>query len=80
MKTVKYKHYTVTKLDSGTIQATKHGQTALPTKPLLRELAQELNVNLENANGNSHITRQLGVLIIRAIEEQNTEISNLKRS
>ena len=79
MKTVKYKHYTVTKLDSGTIQATKHGQTASPTKPLLRELAQELNVNLENIYGNLHITRQLGVLIIRAIEEQEQRTSHHKK-
>ncbi len=71
MKTVTYKYYTVTKLDSGTIQATKHGQIASPTKPLLREIAQELNVNIENSNGNLHITRQLGVLVMRAIEQQD---------
>jgi len=70
MKTVKYKNYTVTRMDSGTIEATKDGHIASPTKPLLRELAQELNVSLENANGNLHITRQLGVLVMRAIEKR----------
>ena len=58
----------MTKLSSGTIEATKDGHIASPTKPLLRELAQELNVNIENNNGNLHITRQLGVLVMRAIE------------
>ncbi len=70
MKTVKYKNYTVTKFKSGTIEATKNGQIASPTKPLLRELAKELDVNIENKNGNLHITRQLGVLVMRAIEEK----------
>lgn len=68
MKTVKYKNYTVTKFDSGTIEATKNGQIASPTKPLLRELAKELGVDIENKYGNLHITRHLGVLIMRAIE------------
>lgn len=73
MKTVKYKNYTVTRFDSGTIEATKDGHIVSPTKPLLRELAKELNVNIENENGNLHITRQLGVLIIRAIENKTTQ-------
>ncbi len=70
MKTVKYKNYTVTRFSSGTIEATKDGHIASPTKPLLRELAQELGVDIENVNGNLHITRQLGVLVMRAIEEK----------
>ena len=70
MKTVSYKNYTVTRLDSGTIEATWNGKIISPTKPLLREMAQELGVNIENKNGNLHITRQLGVLVMRAIEEQ----------
>jgi len=70
MKTVTYKNYTVTKLGSGTIEATFHGKIVSPTKPLLRDLARELGVSIENKNGNLHITRQLGVLVMRAIEEQ----------
>ena len=76
MKTVIYKNYIVSKFKSGTIEATKDGHIASPTKPLLRELAQELNVNIENVNGNLHITRQLGVLVMRAIEDYN--IKNTK--
>lgn len=68
MKMVKYKNYTVTKFKSGTIEATKDGQIVSPTKPLLRELAKELDVNIENKNGNLCTTRGLGVLIMRAIE------------
>ncbi len=70
MKTVSYKNYTVTKHESGTIQATWNGKIVSPTKPVLRELAQELGVSLKNTNGNLHITRQLGVLVMRAIEEK----------
>ena len=70
MKTVSYKNYTVTKHESGTIETTVNGRIISPTKPILRELAQELGVSLENKNGNLHITRQLGVLIIRAIEKK----------
>ena len=70
MKTITYKNYTVTRFASGTIQATKNGIIATPTKPLLRELAKELNISIENENGNLHITRQLGVLVMRAMEEK----------
>ncbi len=73
MKTVEYKNYTMTRFKSGTIEATKDGQIASPTKPLLRELAKELGVSIENKNGNLHITRQLGVLVMRAIEEKQLD-------
>jgi len=72
MKTVSYKNYTVTKHKSGTIETTVNGKVVSPTKPILRELAQELGVSLENKNGNLHITRQLGVLVMRAIEAQQS--------
>jgi len=75
---VKYKNYTITRFKSGTIQATKNGKIASPTKPLLREIAQELDVDIENKNGNLYITRQLGVLLIRAIE--NKQEKNLMKS
>ncbi len=76
MKTVTYKNYTVTKLESGTIEATRGGHIISPTLPLLRELAQELNVSIENASGNLHITRQLGVLVMRAIEENQLNLNS----
>ena len=56
MKTVIYKNYTVSEFKSGKIVATKDGHIDSPTKPLLRELEQELNINIENVNGNPHIT------------------------
>jgi len=70
MKTVSYKNYTVTKHESGTIEATWNGKIVSPTKPVLRELAQELGVSLENINGNLHTTRGLGTLVVRAIEKK----------
>ena len=62
----------MTKHKSGTIETTVNGKVVSPTKPILRELAQELGVSLENINGNLHITRQLGVLVMRAIEAQQS--------
>jgi hypothetical protein len=70
MKKVTYKNYTVTKLDSGTIEATQNGVIASPTKPVLRDIARELDISIENSNGNLHITRQLGALIIREIQRR----------
>ncbi len=70
MQTVIYKNYTVTRLNSGAIKATNDGHDASIVKPLLRELAQELNVNIENKNGNAYNTQQLGVLVMKAIEKQ----------
>jgi len=70
MQTVIYKNYTVTRLNSGAIKATNDGHDTSIVKPLLRELAQELNVNIENKNGNAYNTQQLGVLVMKAIEKQ----------
>ena len=79
MKTVKYKNYTVTRLKSGTIKATKDGEIASPTKPLLRRLAKELGVDIENKSGNLHITRQLGILVMRAIEKKELNRNDKKQ-
>ena len=75
MQTVIYKKYTITRFKSGTIEAAEDGHIVSPTKPLLRELAQELNVDIENENGDSYNTRQLGVLVMRAIEENQSKHS-----
>jgi hypothetical protein len=66
MQIVTYKNYTATRLDSGTIEAKRGGVIVSPTKPLLLEMVQELGVFIENKYGNLHITRQLGVLVIKA--------------
>jgi hypothetical protein len=73
METAEYKNYTITRFESGTIRVTKNGLILSPTKPILRELAKELNVSIENANGNLHITRQLGVLVMRAIKQKQSK-------
>lgn len=79
MKIVKYKNYTVARLKSGTIKATKDGEIASPTKPLLRRLAKELGVDIENKSGNLHITRQLGILVMRAIEKKELNQNDKKQ-
>ncbi len=70
IKTVKYKNYTIARLESGTIEATEKGHIVSPTKPLLRKIAKELNIKLENTVGTFYNTRQLGALIIKVIEEK----------
>ena len=66
---VHYKNYIITKLSSGTIVVKNNNSLIHITKPVLRDIAQELGVSIYNKNGNEHITRQLGVLVIRAIQK-----------
>jgi hypothetical protein len=40
----------------------------IPVKPVLRELAMHLNVDLLNGNGNPRTTRQLGSQIIKSVQ------------
>lgn len=39
-----------------------------PVKPILREIAQDIGVNINNINGNPYNTRQLGRLIIQSLK------------
>lgn len=59
----------VRELESGTIEVLRNGVPQVPTKPVLRELAQRLNVGLLNSRGNPFNTRQLGTLVIRSMQE-----------
>lgn len=61
--------YVIRELENGTIEVQRDGVLVTPVKPVLRELAQQLNLPLLNANGNPFNTRQLGSLIIRSIAE-----------
>ena len=67
--TVKYKNYTVTRLSSGTIMVTYNDEVVPVTKPVLREIAQELGVSIYNQNDNEYNIRQLGRVIIKAIQD-----------
>lgn len=60
---------TVRELESGTIEVLRDGVRLEPAKPVLRIIAEELNIGLLNGGGNPHNTRQLGSLVIKAIAE-----------
>lgn len=66
---ITYKEYTVRELESGTIEVEKGGDVINPAKPILRELAIQLNIPLLNSNGNPFNTRQLGSQVIKSIEQ-----------
>jgi hypothetical protein len=66
---VSFGSYTIRELESGTIEVDKDGSSITPVRPVLRELALELNVPLVNANGNPFNTRQLGSQVIKSIAE-----------
>jgi hypothetical protein len=65
---VKYGDYTIRELENGSIEAEINGESVVPVRPVLRELAATLNIGLLNSNGNPYNTRQLGGLIMRSVE------------
>ncbi len=67
---VEFENHTVTALENGTIKVFTDGEAVSPAKPLLRKLARKLGVDILNSNGNHRNTRQLGSLIISAIQDQ----------
>lgn len=56
-------------MENGSIEVERDGEILLPVKPVLRELAIQLNVGLLNSNGNALNTRQLGSQIIKSVQE-----------
>lgn len=64
---VRYKDYSIQKLESGTIKINEKGEAVPVVKPILREIAKEININLTNNNGNLKTTRELGNDIIRQL-------------
>lgn len=69
---VRHGDYTVREMENGSIEADVNGKPVVPVKPVLRELAAELNIGLLNGNGNPHNTRQLGGLIMKSVHELKT--------
>lgn len=63
--------YSINELENGSIEITQDGNSIIPVKPVLREIASKLNLPTVNTNGNNYNTRQLGSLVIKSI--------NLKR-
>ena len=70
---VTFNGFTVRELESGSIEVEKDGVIQNPTKPVLRDIATQLNIPLVNANGNPFTTRQLGSQVIKTIAEIQQE-------
>lgn len=66
---VMYKNNEVIELENGSIQVLTNGEIISPSKPVLREIAKNMGINILNGNGNPHNTRQLGSLIVAALKE-----------
>lgn len=70
IKTAIFNSYLIKELENGTIEVEVDGEFISPSKPILKKLATEFNIGLLNGNGNAYNTRQLGSLIIKAINNQ----------
>jgi len=70
IKTLTLPSYVIRELENGTIEVLANGELVSPTKPVLRELANEHNISLLNNNGNPRNTRQLGSLLISALQDE----------
>lgn len=60
--------FVVKELETGTIEVFRDGLPQIPAKPILRELATSLSINLLNSNGNPHNTRALGSQIVKSVQ------------
>ncbi len=72
--------YIIRELETGSIEVEHEGVQIIPVKPLLRELAMHLNVDLLNGNGNPRTTRQLGSQIIKSVQvlkETETQLQSM---
>lgn len=69
-----FKGYEVRELETGTIEVARDGQLIEPALPVLRELAEPLQISVLNANGNKRNTRQLGSAIIRALRATSEQL------
>lgn len=61
--------YVIKQLQSGTIEVWRNERCLQTAKPALRELANSLGVRLDNSEGNSRNTRQLGRDILAALQK-----------
>lgn len=64
---VPHGEYVIRQREDGAIEVEHQGLLVQPVKPVLRDVALQLNVSLQNGNGNELNTRQLGAQVINAI-------------
>lgn len=70
-----YKGHVIRQYENGTIQVLTDGVEEPVAKPLLREFAKELQVDVLNGAGSPRNTRQLGDQIINKLEELRADDS-----
>lgn len=63
--------FTVRQLDSGTIEVLRNGVLVKPSKPILRDLAETLNISTLTSSGTPLNTRMLGRKIIESLGKQS---------
>ncbi|ATN36187.1 hypothetical protein ACO34A_20570 [Rhizobium sp. ACO-34A] len=68
-----YKRHLIRQYENGTIQVLTDGEEVPTTKPVLREIARDIQVDLLNGAGSPRNTRQLGDQIINKLEELRVE-------
>ncbi|MCF7545047.1 AAA family ATPase [Pseudomonas petrae] len=62
---------TVRQSDSGTIEVLRNGVLVKPSKPVLRDLAETLNISTLTSSGTPLNTRRLGRKVIKSLGEQS---------
>ena len=73
IKMVKIEKYIISELENGTIEVLENENLVIPVRPILRKLSLPFNVSVLNSNGNERNTRQLGSLLIKAVQNQDVE-------
>lgn len=65
--------YRLSRYENGTIAVRRDGRDVAPAKPILREIAVEVGVDVLNGAGGAKNTRTLGQHVIRAVNERGAE-------
>jgi len=63
-----YNGYVIRRLASGVIELEKDGQIVTPARPVLRTLAQQMDISVLYESGTEANTQQLGKRIIAALQ------------
>lgn len=69
---VDYKEYQLVELANGAIEVWKSGESLSPVKPILRLIAEKIGIGILNGNGNPFNTRQLGSVVIKQLEKNES--------
>jgi len=71
LKAVPFENYVVVRLSNYSIAVYHNGEELPEAKPILRWIANKLDVSLLNGSGMKHNTRTLGKNVIDAIAKNN---------